>query len=209
LLRSTRGHEHAFTSVAQRSTDASSIALCARCVSDQRKRKFRRAVRASSRNDVGRPTFPSRHPCNRIDDVARRTPRRLDLADMSLLAGLLGYLAMLALLIGGGILALLALSGVATQSKVATYGAPTRVRAPSEFAIAAPQVPERIGPPVVHRAPEPPSQAALAKLRLQAGDRDIKQSVSAQRRTRAPPADAAKAAAPEPAPFDARHSGNF
>jgi hypothetical protein len=129
---------------------------------------------------------------------------------MRLLAGLLGYLAMLALLIGGGVAALVALSpGVMTQSNVATYGAPTRVRAASEFASAAPLAPQRIGPPVVHSAPEPPSQAAIAKLRLQASGREIKQSVSAQRRSRAPPAETAPRAAPDTAPLDARHSGNF
>jgi hypothetical protein len=126
---------------------------------------------------------------------------------MRLVAGLLGYLAMLALLIGGGIFALIALSpGVVMPSKVAAYGAPTRVRAP-EFAVA---VPQRIGPPVVHSAPEPPSQAAIAKLRLQASGRDLKRDVSAQRRPRALPADIATSAAPAAAaPLDARHSSNF
>ena len=111
---------------------------------------------------------------------------------MRLIGGLLGYLAMLTLLLGGGALALLALSpGVGTQSKVAAYGAPTRVRAMPALADATPpepQTPQRIGPAIVHRAPEPPSQAAVAKLRLQASGREMnhamKESVSAQRRPR-------------------------
>lgn len=129
---------------------------------------------------------------------------------MRLVAGLLAYLCVLALLIGGAVAALLALSpGIATPSKVAVYGAPTRVRAAPEFASAPTPGPQRIGPPVVHRAPEPPSQAALAKLRLQASGREMKPSVSAQRRPHAPSVDTARSAAPEPAAFDARHSSNF
>jgi len=208
-------HEQAFSPVAHWSLTVGHIA---RSVGERRD-KICRAGHTSSRNDVGPPTFPSRHPCNRIDDVARRTPGPVERGSrhdpkgetaMPLIAGLLGYLAVLALLIGGTFAALLAVSpGITTQSKVAAYGAPTRVRAASEFAIAAPAAPQRIGPPVVHRAPEPPSQAEIAKLRLQASGREMKQSVSAQRRPHAPPVDTARSAAPEPARFDARHSSNF
>jgi len=144
------------------------------------------------------------------------------------LGGLLVYLGMMGALCGVICLGVLALAspGLLIPSKVTAYGAPTRVRSPVIADDATADTPQtyRIGPPVVHRGPQPPSQAEIAKanaretarLRLKASERELQHSQrELQRhsdrpgRASVPPAEAEHHAAPEPTPVDARHSGNF
>jgi len=134
--------------------------------------------------------------------------------------GLLVYLGMIGVLCGGvcfGAIALIS-PGLLVPTKVAAYGAPTRVRSPVTLDIGTADTPQtyRLGPPVVHRGPEPPSQAEIAKLRLKSSESELRrsqremhqQSASPRHRT-APVAEAERNGAPEAVPFDARHSGNF
>jgi len=137
---------------------------------------------------------------------------------MRTLAGLLCYLGVLAVLfVGAACGAVLLLSPTGTSpTKVAAYGAPTRVNQPATVHAESPAAKTpavetrtfRIGPEIVHRAPEPSSQAEVAKLRLKATDRELHRGRVTERR------DAPKVATRDehttaPAPADTRHTSNF
>jgi len=111
---------------------------------------------------------------------------------MRTLGGILGYVAVIAVLVVGGFLGLVGLlsPSLGGPAKVAAYGAPTRVRH-AELP-AAPTVEtqtHRIGPAIVHQAPEPPSQSALAKARTRTAEHEARHRMadSFQARTRVAP----------------------
>jgi hypothetical protein len=139
---------------------------------------------------------------------------------MRTVAGLLGYLGVLFVLLFGGFVgtAVLLSPTVTSPTRTVAYGVPTRVGQPATVLAEAPaETPAvethtfRIGPEIIHRAPEPPSQAEMAKLRLKASEQELHRSRIIERRD-APKIAATRddsAATPVQGSADARHTSNF